>query len=201
VHGRSSDAAKMNNIRDIGQKWIMDGRKLNVSPYLIFFDEKTDANTDIPSITMVDDTKYEESDQYKSLDELQFNKRIYSCGKVLSGNYDNGGFAQARVEATSDCYLTFKTAYHPGWHAKVDGKEQDTSIISPCFIGVHVSPGLHDVTLEYRMPTIKGYLIAISALTLILLFIFRKKYGTMMQGPRTDEENEQDAKTIQNTPR
>ena len=57
-------------------------------------------------------------------------------------------YAQVRVEQES--FLLFKMTYHPNWRISVDGTPRRTVMLSPGFMGVGLSPGLHQIVAVYQ---------------------------------------------------
>ena len=46
--------------------------------------------------------------------------------------------------------LMLKTTYHPNWHATIDGKQVETRMVMPSFVGIKVPPGTHQVHFQYQ---------------------------------------------------
>jgi 6-pyruvoyl-tetrahydropterin synthase related domain len=65
--------------------------------------------------------------------------------------------------------LVFKLTYHPNWHVTVDGRDANTFMVSPSFVGVSLPSGDHFVTAEYRSTPIKGPLVALAVLVLVAM--------------------------------
>jgi hypothetical protein len=59
------------------------------------------------------------------------------------------GELSARVTMTEQGTLLFSVAYDPGWHAWVDGRAVPTEMLAPALLGVHLTPGRHQVVLRY----------------------------------------------------
>jgi ABC-type dipeptide/oligopeptide/nickel transport system permease component len=77
----------------------------------------------------------------------------------------------SRIDVVVGCpaasTLVFKVTYHPNWHVTVDGRDADTFMVSPSFVGVSLPAGDHFVTAEYRSTPIKAPLFALSVLLLV----------------------------------
>jgi len=65
--------------------------------------------------------------------------------------------------------LVFKVTYHPNWHVTVDGRDADTFMVSPSFVGVSLPAGDHFVTAEYRSTPVKAPLLALAVLALVAM--------------------------------
>ena len=91
-----------------------------------------------------------------------------SRGRVISEAIGSNVY-QAGVEVERESMLMLKATYHPNWHAIVDGVEADTVMIMPSYIGVRVSPGVHQIRLEYQPRPLRGSLLIIGLLTLSLI--------------------------------
>ncbi len=79
----------------------------------------------------------------------------------------------SRIDVVVGCpdasTLIFKVTYHPNWHVTVDGRDADTFMVSPSFVGVSLPAGDHFVTAEYRSTPIKAPLFALAVLLLVAM--------------------------------
>ncbi|HEY8786309.1 MAG TPA: 6-pyruvoyl-tetrahydropterin synthase-related protein [Candidatus Limnocylindria bacterium] len=79
----------------------------------------------------------------------------------------------SRIDVVVGCpaasTLVFKVTYHPNWHVTVDGRDADTFMVSPSFVGVSLPAGDHFVTAEYRSTPIKAPLFALAVLVLVAM--------------------------------
>src|SRR6184192_4280991 len=64
-----------------------------------------------------------------------------------------------RTDCPNDATVVLKTTFHPNWHVAIDGREADTFMVSPSFIGVAVPAGKHHLIAEYRTSTLKKVLL------------------------------------------
>jgi uncharacterized membrane protein YfhO len=55
--------------------------------------------------------------------------------------------------------MLFKATYHPNWHAELDGKQVQTMLLSPGFIGVRVPAGSHTLRMTYDSGWLKMILL------------------------------------------
>ena len=89
----------------------------------------------------------------------------------------------SRIEVLVGCptasSLVFKVTYHPNWHVTVDGRDTDTFMVSPSFVGVSLPAGDHFVTAEYRSTPMKAPLFALAALVLVAMLAlpFAPRFG------------------------
>jgi hypothetical protein len=95
-------------------------------------------------------------------------------GDIVSSRVENQAYS-ASVLVRKPCYLLFKMTYHPYWRVLVDNTAQETVMLSPSFIGVHLEPGEHQVKFQYQSPRYKALLLLLGFLTLIALVLFEKK--------------------------
>ncbi len=79
----------------------------------------------------------------------------------------------ALVTAASPALLVVKTSYHPNWHVLVDGRPQHAFMVSPSFIGTLLTPGRHEIKVEYRSSEMKKLLMLLSGLTLLATIAIR----------------------------
>jgi hypothetical protein len=70
-------------------------------------------------------------------------------GAVLE---EHGGGEEygANIQAAGTAYVLFKETWHPNWRALVDGQPVRTAMLSPGFVGVPVTAGVHRVSLRYE---------------------------------------------------
>jgi hypothetical protein len=90
-----------------------------------------------------------------------------ACGTVSEQSFDGARYTVA-ASATTPCHLRFKTSFHPGWRATVDGRPSPTVPLMPGFTGVLLEPGTHHVTLEYRATPGRVWMAAAGLLVLAL---------------------------------
>jgi len=73
---------------------------------------------------------------------------------------------RARVNAAAPALLVFKVTYHPNWRVTVDGRPSRTLMVSPSYLGVPITAGVHEVIAEYRSSLLKNVLLAIGIIAL-----------------------------------
>lgn len=79
------------------------------------------------------------------------------------------------ITAEKNKILTFSIPYQKGWTAYVDGEKQKLVKTNIMYTGLEISPGEHDILLEYEMPGIKYGLVVTSFS--ILVFVIVVVYG------------------------
>jgi uncharacterized membrane protein YfhO len=76
------------------------------------------------------------------------------------------------IETDNHCLLALSIPYSLGWRAYVNGERTEIHNVNTAFMGIHISPGSHEITLAYRTP----YIIAGGALSLLGILIFFAMY-------------------------
>lgn len=69
-----------------------------------------------------------------------------------------------RVELTREALVVFRTGFHPGWRATVDGDPKEVISVTPGFLAVKVGPGVHNVKFEYHPSHTRPWLVLIALL-------------------------------------
>ena len=86
-------------------------------------------------------------------------------GEILSERAQAARFdVIARCDVASA--MVFKVTYHPNWHVTIDGRDVNTYMVSPSYVGFGVPAGRHVITAEYRSLPLKSALFWIGMLTL-----------------------------------
>jgi len=86
-------------------------------------------------------------------------------GTVLSEEVGSQYFA-ADVTVEQESILMLKASYHPNWRATVDGIATDTIILMPSFVGIKLTPGDHQVRIEYQSRRLRTVLLVMGLLVL-----------------------------------
>lgn len=109
--------------------------------YKYFDDDVSISNFDNSQPDIIDSNRLND---IKNI-EMTCLENIHFDGKTLKGTIENIG--------NHNEMLFLSILYSDeAWVAKVDGKEVDTVKINAAFTGIHISPGIHEVTLEFRIP-------------------------------------------------
>ncbi len=98
-----------------------------------------------------------------------------SCGSILSEEINDTTYAGTFQTIDSSCFLMLKVNAHPYWHALVDGQEISWVQISPSFMAVPVSEGIHKIEFEYQIPRWRLGLFLFSCFILLFCVIYSKK--------------------------
>ena len=77
-----------------------------------------------------------------------------------------GNYFAADVNVERDSMLLLKAMYHPNWRATVDRVKTDTVMLIPSFVGVQLTPGKHQVRIEYPYRRLRMILLGLGLLLL-----------------------------------
>jgi len=92
-----------------------------------------------------------------------------TTGRIFGEQVEPG-----QIDELTDCgqpsTVVLKVTYHPNWRVTVDGREQETFMVSPSYIGVEVPAGLHHVRAEYRSSPLRTALFFAGLATLVAVF-------------------------------
>ena len=86
-------------------------------------------------------------------------------GEVLSERVGSNSYV-ADVQVSRASMLMLKQTFHPGWHVTIDGRNAETVMLMPSYVGVELTPGLHHVRFEYRPPRSRFPLLLLGLLAL-----------------------------------
>ena len=94
----------------------------------------------------------------------------------MSEDIDGNHFAaNVNVNVEHKSMLLLKVMYPPNWRATVDGVKTDTVMLMPSFVGAPLTPGKHQVRIEYRPRRLRMILLGLGLLTLPMIWIVEKK--------------------------
>ncbi len=105
-------------------------------------------------------------------------------------------FTSTKVEGTIDCdedgLLFTSIPYDGGWTIRVDGEEVQPEKIADAFIGLRLSAGEHEITMQYRPEGfVSGAILTLfGALVLLWIFYYERKHPLFFAGPETYPESE-----------
>jgi len=99
-------------------------------------------------------------------------------GEIISEEIGSNFYA-THVKVERESWLLLKATYHPNWRATVDGVEADAVMLMPSFVGVRLSPGEHQVRLEYRPRLLRLVLLCLGLITLPMIAL-SEKCGVMV---------------------
>jgi len=97
-----------------------------------------------------------------------------SLGYKISEKVDKDTYS-CEVVVTKPCFLLFSMNYHPGWHAEVDGEDKEVVMLTPGLSGIELSPGKHNIRLEYSMPWYKWLLLIMGIISFIIVMTVGRK--------------------------
>ena len=95
-------------------------------------------------------------------------------GKTLSET-DGDDSLNVVVECPTAADLMLKVTYHPNWTVTVDGQPTSTFMVSPSYVGIHLSPGQHQVEATYRATPSKVPLLLAGLALLAVAILFRRR--------------------------
>jgi hypothetical protein len=75
---------------------------------------------------------------------------------------------ELKVQSSTEGFLVFNDAYHPGWRAWVDGRESRIHRANYVFKGIVVPAGSHRVTFRFSPPLFREGLV-VTATTILLI--------------------------------
>ena len=87
---------------------------------------------------------------------------------VIERDATSGRYA-ARVDISSPSTLLFKTSFHPGWRATVEGEQIEPLMLAPSYVGVLLPAGQSDVLIEYAAGRSRGLLMLAGVVVLALI--------------------------------
>ncbi len=82
-----------------------------------------------------------------------------------------GNYFAADVNVERESILLLKATYHPNWRATVDGVKTDTMMLMPSFVGIPLTPGEHQVRVEYRPRRLRMIPLGLGLLPLPMIWI------------------------------
>ncbi|MEY4949575.1 MAG: hypothetical protein RL698_1786 [Pseudomonadota bacterium] len=101
------------------------------------------------------------------------------AGRLSAARVD-GGEAEVTVEAPADATVLFRTTFHPGWRATVDGAPAATMALTPGLIGVDVPAGTHRLRLDYRAGVLEWILLLLGV---TLAWLLDRSLGDRHRAP------------------
>jgi len=90
------------------------------------------------------------------------------------------GRLSIETKTAGERFLVVSEVWHPGWRARIDGKEHALHRADLALMGIFVPGGKHTVVLDFAPESFRvGFIVSISALTILLVIIllgaFRKE--------------------------
>ena len=120
------------------------------------YSQDSEYGSDISIIYTLNEDKLKEIYEYLKKNQIKY-------------TYYNDNHIKGTINIDKDQLIFTSIPYDKDWEVKVDGKKVKTIELLDSLLGIEVSPGKHDIELEYK----SHYLIPaiISIITLILLII------------------------------
>jgi hypothetical protein len=81
------------------------------------------------------------------------------------------GVVSGEVDLNRPAMVVLKSSFDPRWSVLVDGVELPTQMVAPSFVGRELPPGHHSIVFVYRPFPRYDVLIALGAITFVLLLI------------------------------
>ncbi len=86
-----------------------------------------------------------------------------ATGRVLVSKRQGEEYS-ATVETADPAFLLFKMSFHPGWRARVNGRETSTFLVTPGFLAIPVPEGKSGVVLRYEPERWRAFLLLLGLL-------------------------------------
>lgn len=95
---------------------------------------------------------------------------------VLDQRASAGRFS-ARVSVDDARTLLFKTSFHPGWRAVINGENVEPVMLMPSYVGVRVPKGESEVVIEYVAEGSRAWLM-LAGWGVLLALVFRSQLAS-----------------------
>ncbi|HMB68910.1 MAG TPA: hypothetical protein VKU85_06345, partial [bacterium] len=95
-------------------------------------------------------------------------------GEILEATHSGDDFT-ATVRVDRACFLLLRMTFHPGWRAEVDGRPAEITHVFPSFQAVALSPGEHEVRLQWSPGPLKEILLSVGLVTLFAVTVVRRR--------------------------
>lgn len=103
---------------------------------------------------------------------LQAGAKILQDRAMTNVNVEDRGVIEGTATATNASPILYlSTAYNGGWAAEVDGKPAETIQTANGMLGLLLSPGRHEIHLEYHQRNwLGGIMLSLSGIILLILY-------------------------------
>jgi hypothetical protein len=98
-------------------------------------------------------------------------------GEILSES-KAGEVYRAQVHAGGDCFVLFRSSFHPGLKAEVDGVRVQPVMVTPGLTAIPINGGTHQMTVFYEAGMLKPVL-AVLGLLVVCLAAFASRRGLL----------------------
>ena len=130
-------------------------------------------NAGSPLVRMLDPFRYvlPESPEVRNVFDPPgvFGEPVSPPAGALTNVFSSRQDAGATVELPQPGVVLFKTTYHPGWQATIDGAPAPTMVLTPGLIGVPLPAGTHALRMAYRPGWWKTGLLCAGVLLAVLI--------------------------------
>ncbi len=125
------------------------------------------------AFTLTDATRF----AYLDPDALDETWNILSEGALHINNMSDGHIEGSVDVSEGQNYLFFSITYEEGWEAYVDGQKAEViPLVEGAFTGVRITPGHHDIVLDYKAPMKNAGCISFFAgIFLLILFVIKDR--------------------------
>jgi hypothetical protein len=104
---------------------------------------------------------------------------VYPPAGTVLASEGHGDRYTGHVRLDAPAVIVFRMTYHPNWHARIDGKDVATMMLSPGYVGVRAARGEHVLEMSYQSPPWTRTLLwtGLGFFLLVLLFELRTGVG------------------------
>ena len=86
------------------------------------------------------------------------------------------------VPVADERWLVVGESLLPGWQARLDGRSAELVTADRRFIGVAVTPGVHEVVLEYRVPgLVAGVVLSVLGLLCAMVLVLAPRHWPVLR--------------------
>lgn len=87
------------------------------------------------------------------------------------------GYIKGNISVDEDCVMFTSIQYNDGWSVYVDGEKAETVKIGDALLGVYLSAGNHEVTMQYHTDGfLLGLTMTATGIILLVLWVLRKRF-------------------------
>jgi hypothetical protein len=90
-------------------------------------------------------------------------------GRVLGQSQWESQRVSGVVELSREAIVVFRTGYHPGWTAQINGVSQEVFSVTPGFLAVKAGPGVHRISFEYQPSGLRPWFVLMAVLVCVVL--------------------------------
>lgn len=151
-HGEKKDFYNANS------QWLFSSLpKLKQHPILVIGDKPKETPSAVP---------FQEVNE-KTLSDLV--QPLPSFGQIFQEEVGTNRY-WVQFNSANEGYLLLKVNYHPGWQVYLDSHRVPAVMLTPGFIGIKVTPGIHQALFSYKPPAWRLPLLIFGILLLLMLY-------------------------------